>query len=144
MVDVSAKPESRREAVASGCIRMGPATLAAIVEGRVPKGDVVTVARLAGIMAAKQTATLIPLCHPVPLHDVQVEVTPDQGLPGLRVRASAATMGRTGVEMEAITAVVVTLITIYDMAKALDREMIVGEVALDRKSGGSSGDYARA
>lgn len=144
MVDVSAKPESRREATASGMIRMAPGTLTAIVDGKVPKGDVITVARLAGIMGAKQTSSLIPLCHPVPLHDVQVVITPDETLPGLRVTATAATVGRTGVEMEAITAVAVTLVTIYDMAKGLDREMVIGEVALERKTGGVRGDYARA
>lgn len=144
MVDVSAKPESRREASASGNIRMERATLDAILEGTLPKGDVMTVARLAGIMAAKQTSSLIPLCHPVPLHDVQVEIEGDETLPGLRVRSSAATIGRTGVEMEAITAVAVTLVTIYDMAKAVDRAMVIGDIALDRKTGGVRGDYARA
>lgn len=144
MVDVSAKAETARVAVASGVIRMQPATLAAIVGQHVAKGDVLTVARIAGIMAAKQTAALIPLCHPVPLHDLQIEIHPDETLPGLRVRATARTVGRTGVEMEAITATAVALVTIYDMAKAIDRGMVIGDIALEAKSGGVRGDYARA
>jgi cyclic pyranopterin phosphate synthase len=123
---------------------MRPETLAAIRANAVAKGDVLGVARLAGIMGAKRTAELIPLCHPLPLHDVQVVLTPDEALPGIRARATARTVGRTGVEMEAIVAVSVALITIYDMAKALDREMEIGEICLVEKTGGARGDYARA
>lgn len=144
MVDVSAKGETERVAVAEGVIRMAPATLAAIRANEMKKGDVLGVARIAGIMGAKRTAELIPLCHPIPLHDVQIAMETDDSLPGVRVTGTARTVGRTGVEMEALTAVTVALLTIYDMAKAMDRAMVLGEVALVRKSGGVSGDYARA
>lgn len=144
MVDVSAKGETERVAIAEGVIRMAPATLAAIRANEMKKGDVLGVARIAGIMGAKRTAELIPLCHPIPLHDVQIAMEADESLPGVRVTATARTVGRTGVEMEALTAVSVALLTIYDMAKAMDRAMVLGEVALVRKSGGVSGDYARA
>lgn len=143
MVDVGAKPDSARMARATGAIRMAKTTLAAIVANEVAKGDVLGVARLAGIMAAKRTADLIPLCHPLPLTDVVVEVTPDDTLPGLRVAATTRTVGKTGVEMEALTAVSVTLLTIYDMAKAIDRGMVVEDISLAEKTGGASGRYAR-
>jgi len=143
MVDVSAKPETARMARATGLIRMQPATLAAIVRNQLAKGDVIGVARVAGIMAAKRTAELIPMCHPLPLTDVALSFTPDDRLPGVRVEAVARTVGRTGVEMEALTAVAVSLLTIYDMAKAIDRGMEVCDISLAEKTGGAGGDYAR-
>lgn len=143
MVDVSAKEDTLREARAVGSIRMRPETLAAIRSNQVAKGDVLAVARVAGVMAAKRTAELVPLCHPLPLHDVQVAFQPDEALPGLRVEASAKTVGKTGVEMEALTAVMVSLLTIYDMAKSLDREMVVSDISLVAKSGGRSGHWSR-
>jgi len=142
MVDVSAKPDTLRRAVARGSIRMNPATLEAIRRNQIRKGDVLGVARIAGITAAKRTAELIPLCHPIPIHDVQVSITPDEQLPGLRAEAAVTTSGKTGVEMEAITAVAITLVTVYDMAKAMDREMVVGDIVLAAKSGGVRGDFA--
>jgi cyclic pyranopterin phosphate synthase len=141
MVDVSAKPETERMARAGGSIRMLPATLAAILANTLKKGDVLTVARVAGILAAKRTSDLIPLCHPVALSDVQISIVPDESLPGLRVEAIARTFGRTGVEMEAISAVCVTLITVLDMAKAVDRAMVVSDITVLEKSGGRSGHY---
>ncbi len=143
MVDVSAKPHTARAATATGVIRMGAGTLAAIVNADVKKGDVLGTARIAGVMAAKRTAELIPLCHPIALTDVQVELVPDASLPGVRVSATARTTGPTGVEMEALTAVSVALLTIYDMAKAIDRGMEIGAVSLAEKSGGASGPYFR-
>jgi cyclic pyranopterin phosphate synthase len=143
MVDVSAKVDTARMARATGAISMSEGTLNAIVANSVAKGDVLAVARLAGIMAAKRTADLIPLCHPIALTDVAVTLTPDAGLPGIRVEAVARTVGKTGVEMEALTAVTVALLTVYDMAKALDRGMVLLEVALAEKTGGVGGDYAR-
>jgi cyclic pyranopterin phosphate synthase len=142
MVDVSEKPDTERRATARGLIRMQLATLEAIKSNQIKKGDVLSVARVAGIMAAKRTSELIPLCHPIPLHDVQISITPDEALPGLRVEASATTIGKTGVEMEAITAVAVALVTIYDMGKAIDRGMVISDISLLAKSGGRSGDYA--
>lgn len=142
MVDVSAKAETQRVARATGAIRMQPATLAAIRANEVKKGDVLSVARVAGIMGAKRTAELIPLCHPLALHDVQVAFTLDDGLPGIRVEATARTVGRTGVEMEALTATAVALLTIYDMAKALDRGMTISDISLAEKSGGKSGHWS--
>ena len=142
MVDVSAKPETHRRAVARGSIRMSAATLEAIRRNQIQKGDVLGVARVAGIMAAKRTAELIPLCHPLPIHDVQIELTADEALPGIRAEASVATSAKTGVEMEAITAVAIALVTVYDMAKAMDREMVIGDIVLAAKSGGLSGDFA--
>jgi cyclic pyranopterin monophosphate synthase len=144
MVDVSAKPETERRAVAEGVIRMRPETLEAIRTNQLKKGDVLSVARVAGVMAAKRTADLIPLCHPVPLHDLQVAAMPEDNLPGVRVIVTARSVGRTGVEMEALTAVTVALLTIYDMAKAIDRGMQIGQIVLIEKSGGTRGDYARA
>jgi cyclic pyranopterin phosphate synthase len=143
MVDVGAKGETERRARASGFIRMEPGTLALIEGNQLAKGDVVSVARVAGVMAAKKTSELIPLCHPLPLTDVQVDVSVDRALPGLRVTAEAATVGRTGVEMEAIVAVMVTLVTVYDMAKAHDRGMVISEIRLDRKIGGKTGSWTR-
>ncbi len=141
MVDVGGKAETQREAVAEGAVRMKPETLALIREGNAAKGDVIGTARLAGIMAAKKTADLIPLCHPLMLTKVGVEITPDDDLPGLRVRALARLTGRTGVEMEALTAVSVACLTIYDMAKAVDRHMEIGTIRVVEKSGGKSGDW---
>ena len=144
MVDVSGKPETDRQARAGGTIRMRPDTLAAIRENTVAKGDVLGLAKVAGIMAAKRTADLIPLCHPLPLTDVQVRCTLDDGLPGVRVEAVARTTGRTGVEMEAMVAATVALLTVYDMAKGGDREMVLGDVRLLEKRGGRSGHWQRA
>ena len=139
MVDVSDKPETERTAVARGTIRMNPVAFEAIRSHQVKKGDVLSVARVAGIMAGKRTAELIPLCHPLPLHSIQVDFEEDAGLPGYRASALAKTIGRTGVEMEAITAVSVALVTVYDMAKSLDREMVIGDISLVEKTGGSKG-----
>lgn len=141
MVDVGSKDESERQAVAEGSVRMKPETLALILEGNAAKGDVIGTARLAGIMAAKKTSDLIPLCHPLMLTKVAVEIEPDRTLPGLRVRAIARLKGRTGVEMEALTAVSVTCLTIYDMAKAVDKHMEIGGIRVIEKSGGKSGDW---
>jgi cyclic pyranopterin monophosphate synthase len=142
MVDVSAKPETARRATARGLIRMSATTLEAIKRNQIRKGDVLGVARIAGILAAKRTADLIPLCHPLPVHDIQLSIDPDDSLPGLRAEATVATSAKTGVEMEAITAVAIALVTVYDMAKAMDREMIIGDIGLVAKSGGQSGDFA--
>lgn len=141
MVDVGAKVETERQAVAEGSVTMKPETLALILAGDATKGDVIGTARLAGIMAAKKTSDLIPLCHPLMLTKVAVEIEPDESLPGLRVRALAKLKGRTGVEMEALTAVSVTCLTIYDMAKAVDRHMQIGGIRVVEKSGGKSGDW---
>ena len=143
MVDVTAKAESHRVARAAGTIRMESATLDAIRGNQIAKGDVLGVARLAGIMAAKKTAELIPLCHPLPLHDVDVQLTLDANLPGVRVEATSQTVARTGVEMEALTAVSVALLTVYDMAKAIDRDMIIGDIVLLAKTGGKGGPWSR-
>ncbi|KQV34389.1 MULTISPECIES: cyclic pyranopterin monophosphate synthase MoaC [unclassified Rhizobium] len=143
MVDVGDKSETVRIAVAEGYVRMKPETLALILEGNSKKGDVIATARLAGIMAAKQTSNLIPLCHPLMLSKVAVDITPDPDLPGLRVETMAKLTGRTGVEMEALTAASVACLTVYDMAKAADREMEIGGIRLVSKSGGRSGDYRR-
>ena len=143
MVDVSAKDETHRVAKAAGSIRMKAATLDAIRGNQLAKGDVLGVARIAGIMAAKRTAELIPLCHPLPLHDVDVQLSLDSGLPGVRVEATSRTVGRTGVEMEAMTAVSVALLTVYDMAKAIDRDMIIGDIVLLAKTGGKTGAWSR-
>jgi cyclic pyranopterin phosphate synthase len=141
MVDVGAKDVTARLAVATGFVRMRAETVAAVRERRTPKGDPLETARLAGIMAAKATASLIPLCHPIPLThvDVRAELTDE----GVRLEATASVEGRTGVEMEALTAVSVAALTVYDMCKAVDREMVIGEIRLERKSGGRSGDYSR-
>jgi cyclic pyranopterin monophosphate synthase len=143
MVDVSEKAETARRATARGSIRMSPHTLEAIRRNQIQKGDVLGVARIAGVMAAKRTAELIPLCHPLPIDDVQLTLEPDDSIPGVRAEASVATHAKTGVEMEAITAVAVALITVYDMAKSVDRDMIIGDIVLSAKSGGRSGNFAR-
>ena len=143
MVDVGDKAPTARVAVAEGHIRTSAETLAAIVAGETPKGNVLVVAQLAGIMGAKRTAELIPLCHPIPLSDVQVTLTLDEGLPGVRVETTARTTAQTGVEMEAITAAAVALITVYDMAKAADKHMIISEIMLLEKSGGRNGLWRR-
>lgn len=143
MVDVSAKEVTDRLARAAGCIRMKPETLLAIRENAIGKGDVMTVAKVAGVLAAKRTSDLIPLCHSLPLTDVQLAIEPDPSLPGLRCEATVKTTGKTGVEMEAITAVAVCLITVYDMAKAIDKEMSIMEISLLEKSGGRTGHWRR-
>jgi cyclic pyranopterin phosphate synthase len=141
MVDVGDKAETTRVAVAEGAVTMRPETLQTILAGDAKKGDVIGTARLAGIMAAKRTHELIPLCHPLLLDKVGVEIEPDPALPGLRVRATVRVTGRTGVEMEALTAVSVACLTVYDMAKAIDRAMEIGGIRLVEKTGGKSGDY---
>jgi cyclic pyranopterin phosphate synthase len=141
MIDVSAKEATARRAVAAGRIRMAPETLRAIAEGRGPKGDVLQVARLAGIMGGKRTPDLIPLCHFLPDASVDVDLRADEDLPGVVARAEAKVTGRTGVEMEALTAVAVALLTVYDMVKGLDRGMVVEEVRLVQKEGGRSGTW---
>ncbi len=141
MVDVSDKAETVRIATAEGEVKMAPETLALIRQGNAKKGDVIGTARLAGIMAAKRTADLIPLCHPLMLTKVTVEIEEDAALPGLRVTATAKLTGKTGVEMEALTAVSVACLTIYDMAKAADKAMEIGGIRLLEKSGGKSGDF---
>jgi cyclic pyranopterin phosphate synthase len=141
MVDVSAKPVTSRTAVAEGHVRMQPETLALIRAGDAKKGDVLGTARLAGIMAAKRTHELIPLCHALQLSKVSVDLTLDEALPGVRVTAEAKLAGQTGVEMEALTAVSVACLTIYDMVKAVDRAMVIGDIRLLAKSGGRSGDF---
>jgi cyclic pyranopterin monophosphate synthase len=143
MVDVGGKPVTDRRAVAEGVVRMEPATAAAVAAGDAPKGDVIGTARIAGIQAAKRTAELIPLCHPLPLSyvDVAIDVDADEGL--VRIRAEARTSGQTGVEMEALTACSVAALTVYDMVKALERTVEIGELRLVEKSGGKSGDWRR-
>ena len=141
MVDVSDKEATVRIAIAEGTVRMAPETLAMIRAGDAKKGDVIGTARLAGIMAAKRTHELIPLCHPLALSKVSVDIDIDADLPGLRVTALAKVTGKTGVEMEALTAVSVACLTIYDMAKAVDRFMVLGDIRLREKSGGRSGHW---
>ena len=141
MVDVSGKPATARRAVAQGAVMMRPATLALVVEGRAKKGDVLAVARLAGIMAAKRTADLIPLCHPLALTSVAVDLAVDPALPGVRISAEVTTTGPTGVEMEALTAVSVAALTVYDMLKAVERSMEITGIRVAHKSGGASGRY---
>ena len=141
MVDVSDKAVTSRIAIAENHIKMRPETLDIITEGRAKKGDVLGVARLAGIMAAKQTASLIPLCHPLPITKVSVELSPDAALPGIRIEATVKTTGQTGVEMEALTAASVAALTVYDMAKAVDKGMEIGGLRVVLKDGGKSGRY---
>lgn len=141
MVDVSAKDNTVRIAVAEGFVKMKSETLATIRDGNAKKGDVIGTARIAGIMAAKQTSNLIPLCHPLMLSKVSVDIVEDAVLPGLRVEATVKLTGKTGVEMEALTAVSVTCLTIYDMAKAVDKTMEIGGIRVMEKSGGKSGDF---
>jgi cyclic pyranopterin monophosphate synthase len=141
MVDVSAKASSEREAIAKGTVTMQPETLARISEGGLKKGDVLGVARIAGIMAAKRTHELIPLCHPLALSSVTVELEPDRARNAVDITATVKVTGQTGVEMEALTAVSVAALTVYDMCKAIDRGMVVSDIRLVRKSGGKSGVY---
>ncbi len=143
MVNVGDKPATRREATASGKIQMQEETLRAILQGNLSKGDVLQVARLAGIMAAKQTSQLIPLCHPLALTGVEVVFTP-KGSTTLEIRSTVSITGPTGVEMEALTAVSIAALTVYDMCKSVDRAMIIESIQLDEKSGGKSGPYLRA
>lgn len=141
MVDVGAKEETDRVAVAEGALVMSRAALDALAAGRTPKGDPLLVGQLAGIQGAKRTAELIPLCHPLALTSIDVQLTVDQELPGVRATATARVRGRTGVEMEALTAVAVALLSVYDMVKAVDRGMRIEAVRLIRKAGGRSGDW---
>lgn len=143
MVDVGDKPDTAREAIATACVRMQAATLAMIVAHGHPKGDVLAVARIAGIQAAKRTCELIPLCHPLMLTGVTVSLEADEALPGLRIRARCKVSGPTGVEMEALTAASVAALTVYDMCKAVDRGMVIEQVQLETKSGGASGLWQR-
>ena len=143
MVDVGDKPVTEHTAEAEGTVRMSPEAFQLVAANAVEKGDVLTVAEVAGTMAAKRTGELIPLCHPLGLDHVTVEASLDAGLPGIRVRATAKARGRTGVEMEALTAVAVACLTVYDMAKALDRGMVVEDVRLVAKTGGTRGDWRR-
>ena len=144
MVDVGAKDTTSREAVAEGSVYMAPATLAAIRDGAVPKGDVLSSARIAGIMAAKRTPDLIPLCHPLPLTSIAIDFEIDEVESRVSIVAAVRCKGRTGVEMEALTAVSVAALTIYDMAKALEKTMVIGNVQLLEKRGGKSGDWQRS
>ncbi|MEL6221267.1 MAG: cyclic pyranopterin monophosphate synthase MoaC [Cyanobacteria bacterium J06627_8] len=144
MVDVSGKEQTVRRAIAAGQIRMQLTTLEAIQSGNAPKGDVLGTARLAGIMAAKQTPQLIPLCHAIPIHKVTVTITPDDELPGFKIQAEVKTKAETGVEMEALTAVSVAALTLYDMAKGLEKSMQIEAIHLVSKTGGKSGVYSSA
>ena len=143
MVDVSAKESTERHARATGVISMSPQALEAVRKNEVEKGDVLAVARIAGVMAAKRTAELIPLCHPLMLTDVQIVAEIDDTIPGIRVESTVRTAGKTGVEMEAIVAVSVTLVTVYDMCKSLDKSMVISDVCLAEKAGGRSGTWKR-
>jgi len=140
MVDVSAKPDTERMAIARGEVLMRPETLALIQSGTLKKGDLLTVAQLAGVMAAKRTAELIPLCHPLPLSHISVELELDTALPGVQIKATTRSTGKTGVEMEALTAVSVAALTVYDMAKAVEKTMRIQNIRLVEKHGGQSGD----
>ena len=143
MVDVSAKDVTSRVAVARGTIRMRPETLSLILEDKIEKGDVFSVARVAGIMAAKKTSELIPMCHPLNITSVEIDLSPQQKPARVEIDATVRVSGKTGVEMEAMTAVAVAGLTIYDMCKAVDREMSLGEIRLVKKSGGKSGTFLR-
>ena len=143
MVDVGAKETTRRTAVAEGVVRMSGEAFALVRDNQVAKGDVLRVAEVAGTMAAKRTSELVPLCHPLPLDVVRLECTTDETLPGVRVVATAVTTGKTGVEMEALTAVSVACLTVYDMVKAADREMVIDGIRLLEKTGGTRGDWRR-
>lgn len=143
MVDVSTKQATRRKAVAAGQVRMSLETFEAIEAGNSPKGDVLGTAKVAGIMAAKQTASLIPLCHPLPIHKIEVQIIGDRQLPGYEIRATVTTKAETGVEMEALTAVSIAALTLYDMAKALEKSIQIESIRLLGKTGGKSGDYFR-
>lgn len=144
MVDVSAKPATARGAIAQAQVRMQPATLDAILTGNAPKGSVIDTARIAGMMAAKRTSDLIPLCHPLPLTGIDIDITPDRDLPGLVVQVAVRTTAPTGVEMEALTAASIAALTLYDMAKALEKTISIESVRLLRKSGGKSGEFVAA
>jgi cyclic pyranopterin phosphate synthase len=141
MVDVSDKPAGARTASAQGSLACAAETLKAVLEGRAPKGAVISTAEIAGVMAAKRTSELIPLCHPLPLSKVEVTIEPDAALPGFQVRAEAKTTANTGVEMEALTGVSVACLTLYDMLKAIDRGMKIGNIRVLTKTGGRSGDW---
>ncbi|MGF1516527.1 MAG: cyclic pyranopterin monophosphate synthase MoaC [Nodosilinea sp.] len=141
MVDVAAKAQTVREAVAEATVVMQPQTLDIIEAGNAPKGDVLATARIAGIMAAKQTAQLIPLCHPLPIQKVEVQITPDASLPGYSIQATVKIKAETGVEMEALTAASVAALTLYDMAKGLEKSIEIRSIRLLKKTGGKSGDY---
>lgn len=143
MVDVSGKSVTARAAIASGQVASAPQTLELVKAGHTKKGDVISVSELAGIMGAKQTSALIPLCHPLPLSKVNVRIEIDNDLPGFKVTSEAKTEGQTGVEMEALTAVSVACLTLYDMLKAADKHMIIGEIKLIEKTGGKSGKWTR-
>jgi cyclic pyranopterin phosphate synthase len=143
MVDVSGKPVTSRRAVAEASVSMSAETLSLVIDGGGPKGDVLGVAELAGVMGGKRTSDLIPLCHPLPLTDLQVSITPDRATSALRIRAEAATTGQTGVEMEAMTAASVAALTVYDMVKGVERGVTIGSVRLISKSGGKSGEWIR-
>ena len=143
MVDVSEKPATARRAVAEAFVTLEQETLTAIIDGQTTKGDVLTVAEMAGVMGAKRTSELIPLCHPIPLTDIVVEITPERAGSGLRIRATAATIGQTGVEMEALTAASVAALTVYAMVKGVDRGAEIRDVRLLEKSGGKSGEWRR-
>lgn len=143
MVDVSAKPSTARRAVAEAFVACGPETLSLVIDGAAPKGDVLTVAELAGVMGGKRTSDLIPLCHPIALTEVLVQVVPDRVAGGFRIRAESATTGPTGVEMEAMTAAAVAALTIYDMVKGVERGVEIGGLRLVSKSGGASGTWQR-
>ena len=142
MVDVSGKVPTIRQAVAEARVRMQPSTFQAIQAGNLPKGDVLGTARLAGIMAAKQTSALIPLCHPLPIQKIEVQITPDLSLPGYVIRSTVKTKAETGVEMEALTAVSVAALALYDMAKALEKSIVIESICLISKTGGKSDDYS--
>ncbi len=143
MVDVGEKDETHRVAIARGHVEMQPETLKLIVEGRAKKGDVLGVARVAAIMAAKKTHEIIPLCHPLMLTSIEIDFQPDEALNQVNIEARVETRGKTGVEMEALTAVSAAALTIYDMVKAIDRGMVIGEIRLEHKSGGRSGNWNR-
>jgi cyclic pyranopterin phosphate synthase len=144
MVDVSAKAATAREAVARAEVRAEVATIRQLVAGHMPKGDVLAAARIAGIMAAKRTAELVPLCHPLPLTGIDVDVTPDVDARCVRIEARVRLVGKTGAEIEALVAVSIAAVTVYDMCKSIDRGMVIGEVRLVAKSGGKSGTFVRA
>jgi len=143
MVDVSDKPATARRAVAEGFVAVSPETLSAVIDGSLAKGEVLTIAEMAGVMGGKRTSELIPLCHPIPISDLAVEITPDRVAGGLRIRATAATVAPTGVEMEALTAASVAALTVYDMVKGVDRDAVIVELRVLEKSGGRSGDWQR-
>ena len=144
MVDVSEKPATARRAVAEAVVAMSPGTLSLVVDGRSAKGDVLTVAEIAGVMGAKRTAELIPLCHPLPLTDLVVAVTPDRAASAIRIRAEAATTAQTGVEMEALTAASIAALTVYDMVKGVEKGVEIRSIHLVSKTGGKSGEWTRS